>query len=130
MSDQTPMPKPTAQVEVYADVLGPEKAVDFLLKFGGANLDFAKNPGPQSALVKAVGLEKARELGRRMNHTRRRIPTAKPWLAQALKSRGLSGAEISRKLLTTDVTVRKWLNKARSDWDANPAQLSLFPDED
>lgn len=126
MSD---FPKATAQIAVFVDVLGPEGALDFLLTFGGADLDFPKNPGKKSALARCVGVEKARALGRAVDHGRRRIPTAKPWLAAALKSRGLSHAEIARKLHTTDVTVRKWVNTQRRDWRANPAQPDLFPED-
>jgi DNA-binding transcriptional regulator YiaG len=125
----TEMPKPTAQVEVYVKVLGSDQAIDFLLTFGGAELDFPKSPSAASQLVECVGQQKAEALCAALDHTRRRIPTAKPWLAAALKSKGLSQAEIARKLHTTDVTVRKWLNTARQQWRQNPAQLPLFPED-
>lgn len=125
----TEMPKPTAQVEAYFDILGPDLTIEFLLTFGGADLDFPKRPGENSQLVQCVGHDRATALATAVDHSRRRIPTAKPWLAAALKSKGLSQAEIARKLHTTDVTVRKWLNTARQKWPENPAQLPLFPDE-
>ena len=53
----------------------------------------------------------------------RRVPTAKPWLASVMKSRGLSHAEIARRLHVSDVTVRGWLSRGPK---ADPRQASLF----
>lgn len=124
-------PQATAQVEPYLNVLGFELTIEFLMTFGGADLDFPKMPTENHRLVKLVGLEKTIELTRSTNRHRKRIPTAKPWLAQALFSQGLSKAEISRRLHTTDVTIRKWLSRPRVEWRQNPdTQLDLFPEYD
>jgi predicted transcriptional regulator len=61
------------------------------------------------------------------------VPSAKPWLAHALKSKDLSHNQIARTLHVSAVTVRKWLNKTQAEWAGNPTApqpLPLFPDLD
>lgn len=103
-------PKPTAQVEPFFNVLGPDLTVTFLLQFGGAPLTLSESPQGSSALQHLVGEEKAREMAVKCAHlTKKRVPLAKRWLAQALKVQGRSNAEIARTLRATDVSVSKWL---------------------
>lgn len=104
-----PIPKVPAQVEVYVDVLGVDLAVEFLLRFGGAELHYATAPTERSALVSLVGLEKARELGRHAHKLQIRVPLASSWLAACLRQRGWSVAEIARRLRRSDQTIRKYL---------------------
>ncbi|MBL9047744.1 MAG: helix-turn-helix domain-containing protein, partial [Tabrizicola sp.] len=104
-------PKPTAQIEPFHKVLGPELTIIFLLQFGGAPLTLSKNPEGRSALEHLVGEANAREIGRTCGHlTKKRVPLAKRWLAQALKVQGHSNAQIARTLRATDVSVSGWLN--------------------
>ena len=73
-----PMPQPTAQVEPYFEVLGPELTVTFLLQFGGAELHFANDPKGRSAVEKLVGAEKAKALADSRNRSlQKRVPLAK-----------------------------------------------------
>ena len=104
-----PMPRPTAQVAPYMDVLGPELVVDFLLQFGGAELYLAENPKGRSDLEALIGQDRARALA---SHVRigqyARVPLAKRWLASVLCWQGYSNAMIARKLRVADVSVRRW----------------------
>lgn len=84
-------PKPTAQIEPFHRVLGPELTIAFLLQFGGAPLHLADNPKGRGAVEHLVGEAKTREL------------------AQALKMQGHSNAQIARTLRATDVSVSGWL---------------------
>jgi len=102
-------PQPTAQVEVYFAVLGPELIVPFLLAFGGAELPLARNPQGHGRLEALVGTDRARALATHAAHLQRRVPLAKVWLARVLHWQGQSKAEIARQLRTSDVSVRKWL---------------------
>ena len=103
-------PKPTAQVEPFHKVLGPELTITFLLQFGGAPLSLSENPEGRSALERLVGEANARELGRTCGHlAKKRVPLAKRWLARALKVHGHSHAQIARTLRATDVSVSGWL---------------------
>tara|TARA_R110002073_G_scaffold307957_1_gene477822 strand:- start:154 stop:528 length:375 start_codon:yes stop_codon:yes gene_type:complete len=103
------MPKPSAQVAVYVDVLGAELAVTFLLTFGGAELYLAQNPKGRSQVEAVVGFDKASALAAQGHQLQRRVPLAKKWLAQMLKWQGHSTANIARTLRISDVSVRRML---------------------
>ena len=119
-------PRPPAHVQPYVDVLGADGAISFLLTFGGAELYLATSPKGRSRLVQLVGLEKATELARAAEHLPRRVPTAKPWIAQVWKSRGLATAEIARRLHMSDVSVRGWLKRATQPEPDDSRQMRLF----
>lgn len=114
------LPPPPAHVEPYVRVLGHLKAFEFLMRFGGAELYLSATPKGRSEAEAMVGPGKLAELA--ALDLPRRVPTAKPWLARVLKTQGLSHAEIARRLHTTDVTVRSWLNVRPSD-DARQPRL-------
>lgn len=110
-----PMPKPTAQVEPFYEVLGPELTVDFLLQFGGAELHLAHDPKGRGAVENMVGAEKARALAESRNRAlQRRVPLAKRWLARMLHWQGRSAADIARTLRVSDVSVRAWLKDRKA----------------
>ena len=108
----TDTPKPPAHIALYVDVLGVDGTVDFLLEFGGAELYLTATPKSRNRLAQFVGTEKAIELAKVSERLPKRIPTAKPWIAAVLKSKGLPTAEIARKLHSSDVSVRSWLKKS------------------
>lgn len=114
-------PPPPAHVEPYVRVLGPDLAFDFLMRFGGAELYLSPTPQGRSEVEALIGAERVAELA--ALDLPRRVPTAKPWLAAVLKTRGLSHAKIATTLHTTDVTVRGWLSPRPS---ADPRQGSLI----
>ncbi|MBW4708646.1 ArsR family transcriptional regulator [Roseobacter sp. YSTF-M11] len=120
------LPKPPANIATYVRILGVDGAVDFLLEFGGAEVYFPANPQGKSALEKSIGTEKMRALVEAAPHMKARIPNAKPWLSAALKSKGLSVAEIARKLHINDSTVRRHLDGLRDTPTPSPDQPSLF----
>ena len=105
-----PIPRPTAQVAPYFEVLGPELTVEFLLQFGGAELHFSNDPKGRSAVEKLIGSDKAKALAASPSRSlQRRVPLAKQWLARMLHWQGRSAADIARTLRATDVSVRGWL---------------------
>jgi hypothetical protein len=120
--------KTPAQISTYVDILGVEGTLDFLLEFGGAELYIAANPKRRSRLVKSVGFENAMALAKVSNKLQARVPTSKPWIATVLKSKGLSVAEIARKLHSSDVAVRGWLKSAgvSQKVDTDQPLLPLF----
>ncbi|MDR9395397.1 MAG: helix-turn-helix domain-containing protein [Roseovarius sp.] len=103
-------PKPPAQVDVYVEVLGPRKTVEFLLTFGGAALDLSRTPTDRSRVVQLVGSDKARELAEQKHRMQARVPLAKKWLAACLLAEGRSVNDIARTLRCTDVSARNWLS--------------------
>ena len=121
----TDLPRPPAHVEPIVRVLGAPLAVRFLMRFGGAELYLAADPKGRSAVAGLLTTEQAAALA--ALHLPRRVPTAKPWLAQYLHSvEGLSGAEIARRLHVTDVAVRGYLRGGPKRPAPGHRQLSLF----
>lgn len=117
----TESPRPPAHVAPYVEVLGVELAVEFLLGFGGARLNLPKNPSGGSKAEAMIGKAHMIALYERAGELGPRIPTAKPWIAAVMKSKGLSTSEIARRLHVTDATVRNWRNKRR-----DTRQLDFF----
>lgn len=73
-------------------------------------MTLSENPQGRGALEHLVGEARARELALTCAHlTKKRVPLAKRWLAQALKVQGHSNAQIARTLRATDVSVSGWL---------------------
>ena len=103
-----PMPRPTAQIAPYVEVLGLELAIAFLLRFGGAPLYLPNDPKGKSEVEKLLGYAKLKELAARPA-LQARVPLAKRWLAQILHWQGYSNAEIARKVRATDGTIKNYL---------------------
>ena len=106
-----PCPRPPAHIQPYVDVLGVADAIRFLLAFGGAELYLTTTPKGRSKLAQMFGIEKAAAVARAAEHLPRRVPTAKPWIAQVWHWEGKSVADICRTLHVSDVTVRGWLKR-------------------
>ena len=121
--------RPPAHVQPYVDALGVETAVTFLLHFGGADLYIPKEPKGGSEIVTVLGMDGARALSDLAARTRLqfRVPLAKPWIARHMAfTRGLSKAEIARKLHATVPTVTVWLRGGPPRAFPDPRQPSLF----
>lgn len=119
-------PRPPAHVQPYVDALGPERALAFLLHFGGADLYIPARPTGRSELVEVIGLDGAQALFAVRDRLQYRVPTAKPWIAQMLKEKGLSKADIARKMHATVPTVTRWLNGGAPRPFHHPDQMTLL----
>lgn len=117
-------PRPPAHVEPYVRALGADRAVEFLLAYGGSEVYLARRPGTRSMVAERFGAEAVSRLA--ALDLPARVPTAKPWLAQVLQARGLSQAEIARRLHVTDVTVRRMLARGPDAPREDPRQPRLF----
>lgn len=123
------LPKPTAQVAPYVEVLGTDLAVEFLLTFGGAEIYITADPRSRSRVVELIGRRKAVALAALSDRLPRRVPLAKPWVASVLHAKGLSKQEIARRLHVNHKTVRRYLMDAPAPGrgsSGGPEQLSLF----
>ena len=121
----SPHPKPPAHLSVYADVLGLDLTVEFLLQFGGAELYIPANSKGRGELARVVGITLADALAARADRLPARVPTGKPWLAEVFRAKGLSVAQIARKLHMSDVAVRRWHRAADAERQRQQQQ-SLF----
>jgi hypothetical protein len=113
-----------ANLEPYVRVLGVELAIAFLAEFGGAELYLARSP-QRSRLTKLVGRDRAAALAQAAERLPKRIPLGKRWIAELYRARGLSTAEIARRLKASDVAVRGWLKQA-DEREARRRQLELL----
>jgi DNA-directed RNA polymerase specialized sigma24 family protein len=110
-----------AHVQPYVTAVGIEKTVQFLLAFGGSYAYLSENPQERSPVAQEIGREATIALARQIGVGSLSVPTAKPFIASYFKYiEGLTTNEISRRLHTTHVTVRKWLAAGES------YQLDLF----
>lgn len=117
--------RPPAQVQPYVKVLGVDGAIEFLLTFGGAELYMSSKPA-RSRLVDLVGRDKAAQLAKASEALPRRVPLAKPYIAAVLRhEKGLSVADVARKLHTSDTAVRRWLAKPDRSAASDPDQPEL-----
>lgn len=115
----TPMPRPTAQVQPYFEILGLDLTVTFLLTFGGADLYLPTDPKGGSEVEALIGRENLKALAAEANRPRsvmqRRVPLAKPWLTEVLHWQGHSIAAIARKLRITTVSASRYLAKKKAN---------------
>lgn len=120
------LPRPPAHLEPYVRILGVEGAVTFFLTFGGSELylPFTPAAAARSPVAALMGADAALALG--LAQMPKRVPTAKPWIAQVMHTQGLRASEIARKLHASDVSVRKWLKKSLSHRPRDDRQLSLL----
>ncbi len=105
-----PMPRPTAQVEPYVQILGVDLTMTFLLTFGGAQLYLSNDPKGKSQVETLLGYDKLKELAARPG-LQSRVPLAKRWLAEMLDWQGHSNAHIARTLRVTEQTVSRYLRR-------------------
>lgn len=121
------IPRPPAHIEPYVTALGAERAVRFLLAFGGAYLYIAKEPTAAAMAVEVIGVDGLRALAEIRDRLQARVPTAKPWIAKYLHSvEGLSKADICRRLHASTPTVTRWLeDEGRRAW-VDPRQQQLL----
>lgn len=99
-----------AHIEAYVEVLGPDLAMEFFLRFGGTELYFGPSP-KRSMILDLTGPEKLAMLSERLGGGYINLPIPKRWIAQQLDLRGVSRAEIARKLHVDQSTVRRWFSK-------------------
>lgn len=102
----------TAQVEPYVEALGAELAMEFLLRFGGADIFIAAKPKGRAEWHKFLGNEGAHrlaEIAHANPRFQRRVPIGNDWLIRMLAWQGKRVPEIARTVRLSDVAVRKYL---------------------
>jgi hypothetical protein len=124
--------RPPAHVEPYLRLLGADRAVAFLLAFGGQRLYLPQRPGGASQAEALLGSDGMAALCSMRPGEVIRVPTCRCWLSHELRARGLPVSEIARKLRVTDVAVWKYLRTAPDGSSDSPPrrgddrQLDLF----
>ena len=115
-------------VQKYVEVLGPDLAVKVFLACGGSVVYLADNPQARSMLSKILTADQIRILRQKVvrNDFWVRVPTAKPFCAIHMRSRGVPVAEIARTLHVADWTVRRWTARDLSWADEPSTEPDLF----
>lgn len=120
----TPPPMPE-NVRVYADAIGVDATITFILHFGGSEVFMSRSPA-RSELVAVLGQDAAQALAdvHAMRGLPARVPLAHRWVVTALTAKGLSKNEIARKM-------RKSVTWVRQNMAQHPdtRQFSLFQSE-
>jgi hypothetical protein len=125
----TEYPRPPANIEPYVRALGLERAVAFLLAFGGAPGYFSARPTAGSKIAEVIGADGVQALAETLGKGQWKIPTAKPWIAQVRDAQGVSIFAIARELHVVEDTARKWVHRGRKaarDGAPETRQMSLF----
>lgn len=120
---------PTSLLDV-AETLGLRVALALMAHFGGRDVKFPREPGPDHEVVKALGEQDARALcaflsGQQVyiphNRTRR---SHRPAVLD-MQARGMTRAQIASALGLSERHVRWLANRQPAE-----GPLPLFPDED
>lgn len=108
-------------IQQFVDAIGEENACRLFLELGGTVVKLPKKTGHTSLLAKAIGQEKSDRLAKELGAGHLRIPVARQWCARYLHGKGLSLAEIARRVRVKDDTVRDWCGPSPLS-----SQLSFF----
>ena len=112
-------------------ILGEDGFVHFCQALGGTRLYVPYKCRDDSEVVQAVGRDAADKLSRQLAPANIRVPLARRERALYFRKRGLSDAQIARKLGITENGVGKLFRREvdlpdRPGSAKNPSQLDLF----
>lgn len=119
-------PAPPPQLDWYVDAIGYDLTVRLVEEFGGAEVYLPTRPGGRSEIERLLGPEAVGALAARSAGLVVRVPTARPWLATVLKSRGLPNNQIARRLHASVTAVRRWQAAHASRPRNDPRQMKLL----
>jgi hypothetical protein len=118
----TDLPPPPHEIRWLTDVIGVEAALTLFEKSGGVLLYVPAAPKEDSPLAKLIGFEAAKALGRIKGGENIKPPLAKLWRTRVYHARGMSQADIARRLGIDASTVSRHLRPIVSHF----AQMSMF----
>lgn len=97
-----------AQLSPFVSIMGWNDTCDFLLRFGGAEVYFARKPhlNARGSLTALVGADAVKKLAEAIGNENVRVPLANRFLARLLWAAGYSQANIARLTRQTETTVR------------------------
>lgn len=122
-------PTPPAHVAPYVEALGFELAIEFLIRFGGSKVYYAKNPR-NSAVVELVGVDRAKMLYEKFYGLDGKVPLANHWLAECLAFEGYSKTATARRLRVTHSALNNWLNSPPSSFRKHTCSFEACSNDD
>ncbi|WP_029004801.1 helix-turn-helix domain-containing protein [Azorhizobium doebereinerae] len=104
------LPPPTDEVARLVAIVGPEAALELIEQRGGTRLFVSSTDVGLGGLKAIMGLEGAAKLVEACGREYFKVPVAREWRVLVYRSRGLSYAEIARKVGCSENTVWRILN--------------------
>lgn len=101
-------------VETAREVLGEEGFMLFCHAFGGTRVYVPLKISDDSEIVEAIGRPLAEELARALAPDTIRVPMMRKERALWLRKRGLSNAQVARKLGISEQAINKLFQRARA----------------
>jgi hypothetical protein len=118
----TTLPPPTAECARLVQIMGAEGALALIEWRGGDRMYVPKSFDPASELVLTVGAEATRALVEKLGGEYAKVPQAREWRILIYRQRGLSYAEIARKLTCSQSMIWRVL----STYEMTAKQYDLF----
>jgi hypothetical protein len=105
----------------YVEVLGIDGALAFFLGVGGSQIYLPKKSSDRTLAAQTVGAENVERLAELIGYGYIKVPLARQWVAQVMRSQGKSDNEIARTVRADVSTVRRWVRPNQA-----AQQLSLL----
>ncbi|MEP0406300.1 helix-turn-helix domain containing protein [Roseibium sp.] len=112
-----------ANLRPFVEALGEKEAVKLFLSVGGSEIYLPQHSSPRSMTARTIGAENVDRLAKSLGYGYYKIPLARQWCAEVMRSQGFSNAEIARTVRADVATVRRWLPAKDSG-----SQPDLFQD--
>lgn len=93
----------------YVEVLGVDGATAFFLGVGGSQIYLPKKSSERTLAAQTVGAENVERLAELIGYGYIKVPLARQWVAQVMRSQGKSDNEIARTVRADVSTVRRWV---------------------
>lgn len=118
-----------ANLRPYVKAVGVKNTVQFLLAFGGTELNPSRRVTERSAVAKKFGLDFAQKIADLSGEYgwQPRVPLASEWVAQQLILSGHTVADVARRLRVADTTVRRWTVDERERRDIDQLKQLRLP---
>jgi hypothetical protein len=103
-----------AHVAPYVEAIGAELTVKLFLELGGSQIYLPRRSGKRTPAAKSIGADQVERLARALGYGYIKVPLARQWTAEQLRSQGKSDNEIARLVRSDVATVRRWLGPKTS----------------
>lgn len=106
MADGVPAP---AHIAPYVEAIGAERAVALFLALGGSQIYLPRRSSKRTIAAQTIGADQVERLAAVLGHGYIKVPIARQWVAEVMRSEGKSDNEIARLVRADVATVRRWL---------------------
>jgi DNA-binding transcriptional regulator LsrR (DeoR family) len=118
--------QPPPEIAHFVEALGEPATLRLIEEFGGTRLYVPTGDRAIADLGRRIGIDGAQALRVLCGYDRIRVPVAKAWRARIYRARGMSCAEIARKLGMTEKHIQTLAaSPAAGSARAVPGQLAL-----